>query len=130
MKKIKILLLIGLSFVTADLFANQGEIINIELAQDIMHATNNGKMDFNYRYFQMTIDMIKKYKDVWSYILITRYPKTRSEGHHGILIKSAILLKPDKNNEIIDTPFGKMQYKGDKYTVPCQDTGWIIINNN
>ena len=89
-----------------------------------MKATNNGRMTFTYRYHQMLSTQMKEYKDLWEYMVIVRYPGTRSEGSHGILLKDGNVVSANKDDKPLDTPFGMMKFCGDSFKVAWQETGW------
>ena len=94
------------------------------LADLIMKATQNGRMTFTYTYRQMDSDQVKKHKNLWEYMVIVRWPGTRSEGSHGILLKDGAVVTANKDDKPLDTPFGMMKFCGDSFTVLWQETGW------
>ena len=103
---------------------DKAEAASSALADVIMKATKNGRMTFTYTYHQMRSDQVKQYKNLWEYMLIVRYPGTRSEGSHGILLKDGAVVSGNKNDKPLDTPFGMMGFRGDSFTAAFEKTGW------
>ncbi len=65
----------------------------------------------------------------WELYIFFAHRGTRSEGAFGVLLENKSMVPPaSSENEVVETPLGKMKYYRPDSQIPWAPRGWLFAN--